>query len=320
MTRLALLSLLIGLGGCGSAPSAPSSPGAIPRPVVPERARTAGDELLALAPEGADVAVELDIARLRDNPVISPLLRGLAGAGVHVIGDVDGQLPVDLSVLQQADTVVLCAYHVGEDRATTITLVRGPTPLGTRIDRRTHVLGPPEWIARVLRVHAGTEPSLVDDLQFMSVRTRAMPRRAEGAFFRVSARLDFDARVELANKFDLDIAPATLSVWADVADDLAVVSTMRGAVPAEGDSLRRALVRGRDRLAQVPWVRARYLHFTVRGTDITVSDGNARVVLIIGPRRLQNMINRLARMFGIEVRASAHSPGHASLHILRHVL
>lgn len=284
---------------CCSACATTPSPVYTPQDVVPERARTVGDELAAIIPAGADVLIEVDIARLRGNSVVGPVIAELG----RIVPDTsaDGLMPVDLSVLRHADAVVLCAYHVGEKRAVAIMLIRSTKPLGTRIDKQTFALGPPAMIERVLRVREGAEPALVGDRAFMTVRTRAMPARATGASVRVTARLDFDARVALAGRLDVDIAPETLSVWADVADDFALVATMRGVASAEGDALARALVRGRDRLAEVPWVRSHYLHFTARTIDVSASKGNARAVLIIGPRRLQNMISRLVRMLGIEV-------------------
>src|SRR5688572_8932413 len=76
--------LAAGCGGRGRAGRGPGSSGVPPSgkadSEVPPRAATGGDGLLGLLPAGADVVVELDMARLRDNPVVGALVRRAAEA------------------------------------------------------------------------------------------------------------------------------------------------------------------------------------------------------------------------------------------------
>src|SRR5688572_33002013 len=79
------------VAACGGYQPAAGSPSRTP--LVDERPATAGTPLLALLPAGADVVVELDLARLRANPTVGPVLaavprRSAAGStsGVAALG------------------------------------------------------------------------------------------------------------------------------------------------------------------------------------------------------------------------------------------
>jgi len=264
---------------------------------VGHRAATAGDRLVALAPRGADVVIELDVARLRSNEVVGPMV-------TRLIELPPARLPAgaDLTVLQRADHIVLCAYDVGSPTAGALTLLSGPRVVdvelaaarGRRIDDRTVALGPPELLEQVAAVAAGSEPDLTTDRRLMAARTFAMPPRAEGASVRLAARLGFDARVSLAGRLGLDEVPRDISLWGDVADDLAIVATFDSDDPEAATRLARDLERLLARASEQPWVRARYLHFTLRSIEVTRHGGRLRAVLVIGPRRLQLMTNRLS--------------------------
>src|SRR5690242_21374199 len=81
----------------------------------PDRARpqTATDRILPLLPDGAQLVVELDLARLRANPVVGPTVtRALARLAS------DRQVPglpfeVTGSPLAAADAVVIASYGIG---------------------------------------------------------------------------------------------------------------------------------------------------------------------------------------------------------------
>lgn len=296
-----------GLLTCGLALALASACGPKTRPrepspllPVPERARTVGDELLAMVPAGADLVLEVDIARLRTNPVMAPLVSELAEqlSGTRDVGPPAGRAMLDPPPgdwLQTMDAVLLCAYHVGREQAAAVTLIRGRVPFGERLDDQTSILAPGEWVARVRSVTAGQTPPLSDDRMLMRERTGAMPARATGGFLRVAARLGFQARVELASRLDLDQVPTAISLWADVADDFALVSRLRGDEPDAGASLAQAATAGLARLAQIPWIRARYLHFILHGVDISAEPTAAQMTLIIGPRRLERLVARVIR-------------------------
>ena len=293
-----LIALALGAtawAGCGGHNGPEKNPrGKLPPAYqVPARAETAGDSLMALAPSGADIALEVDIARLRANPVVGPLIAQLASTSLErAAGPIAG---VQGDWLDATDALLLCAYHVGGASAVTITLIRGSAPIGARLDPRTSVLADADWVARVRAVAAGDAPPLADDRAFMRIRTHAMPAAAQGGFLRIAARLGFEARVALAGRLDLDAVPAALSVWADVADDFAVIAQLDGTEPDDGETLKAGAAAAVDRLAQVPWIRARYLHFILRTVDISARDTTARMTLVIGPKRLHNLVARAMR-------------------------
>lgn len=266
------------------------APGALVK--VPPRARTAGDELLAWAPAGASLVLEIDVARLRQNPVVGPALLRLsrrhAGSSMQ---------DTDLGVLAQVDAILLCAYAPGSPHAATLTLVRGQGPYAwaTPVAAGVHALGPPGLIERVRRIKSGKEAALPSDRNLMAVRARAMPPKAESASVRVAGRLDFDARVALASQLELDVVPADVSVWGDVIDDLAVVALLSGDDAREARALARAIEAWRRQLMAHPWVRDRALQLTLASVNIITRGTDARVVLVIGPRRLDRMVERIVR-------------------------
>ncbi len=255
---------------------------------VPARAKTVGDELTAMAPLGADLLVEVDLARLRGNAVV-----GEAIARLSYLSIADEKL----AILRDADAVLFCAYDVGEVHARTLTILRGKggDDWGTAVAADTYALGPPALVARVTEVQNGAEPALAADRALMAARTRAMPEKAGGASIRLAARLDFSARVALAGQFDLDQVPEEISLWGDVADDLGVVLVASGAEPGENRGLARMMEQWRAKIAQNAWVQSRFLQYVILGTSISTTADEARAVLVVGPKRLQRLVERLLR-------------------------
>src|SRR5438046_2015615 len=122
--------LSLGMIAACSHPAAPAVGATPPRPL------TGTDRVLPLLPEGAQVVVELDLARLRANAVVGGVATralGQLGADAKLPG-----LPVALagSPLAAADGVVLAAYGVGTDHAATLTLLvtKADVAGATRID------------------------------------------------------------------------------------------------------------------------------------------------------------------------------------------
>ncbi|MCB9562763.1 MAG: hypothetical protein H6708_20370 [Kofleriaceae bacterium] len=89
-------------------------------------------------------------------------------------------------------------------------------------------LAPPDWVAWLAAAAAGDVATAAGDDALRALRAAAMPARADGAALRVTARLGFDARISLAGLVGVEVAPAAVSVWGDVADDLAVVAVLDG--------------------------------------------------------------------------------------------
>jgi hypothetical protein len=232
--------------------------GGAPAPVPPaEPSLTGTERLLAMLPQGAQIVVEVDLARLRANPVIGAVVtRALAeparpapdaspaAAWLRAVlrGGPPGEPSADPtraeSPLAAADQVVLAAYGVGTAQAATLTLLAAPREVAgaTRLAGGAYAVGPPEWIEqaqqRVALATTGQAGFAIRPApELLELRARAMPAEAPGASLRVTARLSFDARIALVRQTGIDTPPAQLSAWGDVADDLALVVDCDAADP-----------------------------------------------------------------------------------------
>lgn len=258
---------------------------------------TAAGALYRFAPAGADVAIEIDLARLRDNAALGPLVAAAAEAGFSA-GGLDARIAEDL------DVVLLCAYGVGSAQAATLTLMRGPhaaaVPGATPVARDVFGLGPPALIARAQAAFSPAgeasgsdgEPTLADDAHFSEIRDAAMPDAATGAVLRVTAVLDFDARVALAGKLALDTVPRAVSVWGDVADDLAGVAVLVAENPAEAAQLALLVERARNELATGAAVRLLGIAAAIHQARISARGSATTAILVIPPSLLSQVVAR----------------------------
>ncbi len=125
-----------------------------------------------------------------------------------------------------------------------------------------------------------------------------MPANAPGASLRVTPPLPVDARIALARQTGLEAAPAQLSIWGDVADDLAIVIEADAADPGDrrgGKAAARleAALRGAlASLADEPIVRALGLPRSLGGAKLAVRGTWVRAVIAIGPSHLQRVAAR----------------------------
>ena len=299
------LGLVLGLvPGCGGAAKAPPIT-AVARP----EAVTAGDRILPLLPAGAQVIVEIDLARLRANPVVGALVaRALAS------DDLPG-LPAGTpgSPLAQADVVVLASYGVGTSQAATLTVLVTTAPVegSVRLADDLVVLGPPAWTAQVearavLATVAAAQGTaalpLVAAPELLRLRDQAMPPKAPGAALRVTATLSFEARVARARQTGLDAPPARLSVWADVVDDLAIIIDADADDPGDRKPVKKG-ARRTDRLetglrgllaavAEVPAIRALGLPVSLRRARLVAKGSWVRTIISIGPIHLGRVVQR----------------------------
>jgi hypothetical protein len=271
----ALLALAV---GCGPKKATGAKP-----VEVPGRKATAGDAILRRAPAGADAVLEIDLHRLRKNPTVGPLVVAVTAAG-----EVGGDL------VAVADVVVVASYRIGETDAGQLVFAAGPRASelrgGHRITDRLVAFGPPALLRRVDAVVAGQEPPLSADRALMRTRALAMPDRAGGASLRMAAELGFDARLALAKRLEVDVVPVWLSVWFDVADDLAGVALLGGGPDADPKDLVTAVARLRDRLAAAPSVERVGLVPLVEDVGVQLQGEGARVVVVVGPRRLARLV------------------------------
>ncbi len=288
--RVALLGIALALiASCGG--DGKGSKPTLHKVLIPARAETAGDELLRYLPTGADLLLELDIRRLRDNEVIGGLVKALKTSA----GGLDERL------LEKTDLVVFAAYNVGTAQAATITLVRGErikakdVANAVVVDDSTLALGPPALLGQLPKLKTGAIKSIKIDRKLLRARAIAMPAKATTGALRISASLDFDARVGMARLLGLDQVPATVSVWGDVIDDLAVVAYLGGTEKGEAEALARAATKWRLRLLRNAWVRKLFLGHVARSIDISIAGSMARIVLLVGPKRLDSIAKRLQK-------------------------
>jgi hypothetical protein len=314
--------------------------GGAPRPVVtatPEAApSTVTERILAMLPEGAQVVVEIDLARLRANPVVGEVVtRGLA----ERTADLPAGVPA--SPLAASEQVVLAAYGVGTAQAATLTVLAADHDLAgtTKIAEGFYAIGPPDWVdqaqQRVAFATTGEAKFAIHAApELLELRRRAMPAHAPGASLRITARLPFDARIALARQTGLDAAPAQLSAWGDVADDLALVVDCDAADPGnrpEGrsggrsggqsgsargaDAPRRLEASLRGALAAVsetPAARLLGLPSSLTGAKFVAHGSWVRTIIAIGPAHLRRIVERATALLGAPAPASSPATAPAS--------
>jgi hypothetical protein len=291
-----LIALAVGCGGHAAAP------------VTSTRTPTPGENVLALLPDGAQVIVELDLARLRANATVGETAKqalGGLGAETHVPG-----LPVSVlgSPLANADQVVLAAYGVGTAQAATITVLttKAEVPGGVRISPGLVALGPEDWVSQLqTRAALAAEHPLAVPDAVVKLRDHAMPQGATGAIVRITARLPFDARVALARMTNVDAAPAELSLWCDIADDLAIVVDADAVDPGDHDaksakdSARRLAhsIRGvLAGLADSPAIRELGVPTSLADARLVTEGSWVRTIVDVGPRHLARVAERARAM------------------------
>ncbi len=272
---------------------------------TPARPATLAERMIALLPDGVQLLVEVDLARLRANPVVGEV----TSRALDDLGE-DAKLPglpmtVQGSPLAAADLVVLAAYGVGTAQAATVTLLatRKDVAGATRLAPDVVALGPPEWVDQLeARAAIAAREPLVPTLDLMRLRDHAMPKQAPGAVLRVTARLPFDARVTLARELGLPTAPAQLSVWGDVVDDLAIIVDGDAADPGDKD-VKQAARRLADAMRALlvaagnePALRALGLTGALRDVRMIDQRSWVRTIITVGPRQLARAAERARAM------------------------
>ncbi len=305
--RLAVVALVV--AACGGARGRTTTTSS---PQTPVAARTA-DWLVPLLPDGAQLVVEVDLARLRANPVVGAVaadVLGDLGADTRVPG-----LPIQAqgSPIAGADYIVLAAYGVGTAQATTLLLLATKAPIANavRVTSDIVVLGDADWVDQVAHRAAiaklypdapapvGEPLSVIAGEDLTRLRDHAMPPGAPGATLRVTARLPFDARVAFTRLMGLEAAPAQLSVWADIVDDAAVIIDADAADPGNNDpkDARKRLLASLARILQAvaaePAVRAIGVSPNIVNATVKEQGTWARVIIQIGPRQLGRVVERL---------------------------
>lgn len=281
--KLAAFALVVVACGGGSAQTPTSTPGPVPK--------TDAERMLALLPSGPQVVLEIDLARLRANPVV----------GALVVKTLTADLVGEIDALVTADLIVLAAYGVGTSEAATITLVSSQTEVltGIPVGSTFYALGPPEW-TRQVEARAGlvaADTPLSADAELLRLRDHAIPDGAPGASLRVTARLPADARQELAIQAGLTVAPAQVSIWGDVVDDLAVIVDAEIGESKDGEAkavarLEAAMKGALIAFAELPAAKLLGIPKSLTTARIAVRGTWVRTIVAIGPSHLTRVVER----------------------------
>jgi hypothetical protein len=198
--------------------------------------------------------------------------------------------------------VVLASYGLGTSQPATVTVLatREPVAGATRITDGVVALGPTDWVAQLeaRAALASADKPLVAAPELLALRDRAMPANAPGASLRVTARLSFDARVALARETGLAIAPAQLSVWADVVDDFAIIVDADASDPGDkqpkqsGQRLEAGIRGVLAGLAEIPAIRALGIPSSLERAKLVTRGTWVRAIVAIGPAHLQRVVAR----------------------------
>ena len=216
-------------------------------------------------------------------------------------------LQVRGSPLAGADTIVMAAYGVGTAQAATLTVLQTKQDLAdsTRIGPDLVAIGPDDWVGQLqARAAIDAEHALAPPDELIRLRDHAMPPGATGAVLRVTARLPFDARIAFARQTGLDAAPAQLSIWGDVADDLAVVVDADAADPGDKlgkDAAKRLATTIEGLLAEVAddsTIKALGVPGSLSGAHLVTQGTWVRAIVAVGPHHLQRAVERARAMLG----------------------
>lgn len=305
--------------GCGGGPA--------PVTATPEPAPAGTERLLAMLPQGAQVVIEVDLARLRANPVVGAVVtRALADRAAPGGAEAATGAPAAAwlrdalrgsaadSPLAAADQIALAAYGVGTAQAATLTVLAAPHDIAgtTRVADGVYALGPPEWVEqveqRIALAGATGAAGLRAAPELLALRAHAMPAEAPGASLRMTAQLSFDARIALARQTGLDVAPAQISAWGDVADDLALIVDCDASDPGNpagggrrGDPSRRLAATLRTVLAgvsELPAIRRLGLPSSLEGARLIARGSWVRAIVAVGPAHLHRVVERAGELLG----------------------
>jgi hypothetical protein len=301
LRHLALILLVIAACGGRAGRGGAASTAKVLRPA------TVADRMIAFLPDGVQLLVELDFARLRANQAVGEVAtRALAELGE------DARVPglpmaVQGSPLANADLIVMAAYGVGTSSAATVTLLATKQDVAnaTRLADGIVALGPPEWVAQLeARAAIAAQTPLMPSAELMTLRDHAMPAKAPGAVLRVTARLPFDARVALARQTGLPTAPAQLSIWGDIVDDLAVIIDADAMDPGDKKAKDAAKRLGQAidvllaSMGEEPALRALGLTGALRDVRMITERTWVRTIITVGPRQLTRAVERARAMLG----------------------
>lgn len=310
--RALVVAMLVVVAACGGSSKKPTT-STPTEPVI----MGPMDRILPLFPDGAQVLLEVDLKRLRENPVVGELVTSA------ILGGAGERLPAEVAAepLATADALVLAAYGVGTGKAATVIVLatKHAVPNGIPLGEGLVALGPADWTgqlearAAIAGVASGDAPKITASKELLELRDHAIPSKAPGASLRLTARLPFDARVQLARELDIDTVPSQLSIWADVVDDFAIIidadassgdKTTKDDMKRMDKAMRRMLLG----LTADPAVKLLGLAPPIDNARITTHGSWLRTIIAVGPDRLGRVVARAKVMMPKAPAAPAGEP------------
>ncbi len=267
-------------GACGSS---------APRPITTALLSLPTDgpgRLLAFVPPDAELIVELDVARLRNNPALGQLARQLIDSDVPLAPQTS--LPPGIPTsLRGVDAIVLASYHVGGADAQTLTLLQaapGQTVAGVIVAPGIVAVGPENLAASAVLL--GAKPTLQNQLSpaLATARQRATLVGSQGAVLRIAAHL------APAVARDLRL-PVDVAAWSDVVDDaVLIVACPKQDAPAMQQRVKHA--------ARLPLLGVLGLAPSLVDAALQPMGAWSRVVVVVPPNRLRRVVQRASAALG----------------------
>ena len=277
---IVLLGLLATVVACAGNPARP------PTWRVP---RVGPRQLLAYVPVGAQVLVEIDVARLRANPVVGDMVRRLVDAETPVNPGVP--LPPGLPAsLQGIDAILIASFLVGDDDAQTLTLLQvapNHTVAGVEVGVGVVAVGPENLVAQALlmgNAARGLVPAHRMSAALLAARQRIELPGTDAVALRITATISAVAAAAIG-------VPTTLAVWSDVVDDAAILlSCPRASVDTLAQRLRQ--------LSQHKMVRLLGLAPSLAQLRVQHTAPWSRIIVVIAPGPLRRAVQRALAALG----------------------
>lgn len=246
-------------------------------------------QLLAYVPAGAQLLVEIDVARLRANPVVGELMRLLVDAETSVNADL--ALPAELPrSLRGVDAIVIASFLVGAADAQSLTLLRvmpNQNVAGVVVGPGVVAVGPENLVAQALlrgNAASGATPAHQLSAALLAARQRIELPGTTANALRITATLAPAAAAALG-------VPSTLAVWSDVVDDAAILlSCPRAAV----DGLARRL----RQLGDTKMMRLLGLAPSLAQLRVQHTAPWSRIIIVITPGPLRRAAQRALATLG----------------------
>lgn len=242
--------------------------------------------LLAFVPPNADLVVEIDVARLRNNPALGELARKLIDSDVPLAPQTSLPPGVPTS-LRGVDAIVLASYHVGGADAQTLTLLQaapGQRVAGVTVAPGIVAVGPENLAASAVLL--GGNPTLQNQLTTTLAKTRqhASLAGSSGAVLRIAAHLTPAVAADLR-------VPIDVAVWSDVVDDaVLIVACPKADAPAVLQRLQHT--------ARLPLLGMLGLAPSLADATLQPMGAWSRVVVVVQPNRLRRVVQRATAVLG----------------------